>query len=114
MALTITRDSATIGSTEYFVLSDSTTATYQTSDLILEVWFDLSALQVGDTYRIRAYEKVDGTNARTVFDSSAYTGVQSPPLKRIEVGIVGEGYEVSIQKTGGTDRVIAWSIRTAS
>jgi hypothetical protein len=113
MAITITTDSATISTTEYFLASDSTSATYQTSDCALEVWLDLANMALNDDFRVRVYEAVNGGTNRTVFDTT-YSDVQDPPLKRIEVGIVGEGWEVSIIRTGGSDRAIAWSLRTVS
>lgn len=113
MAITITGDSATIGSTEYFLASDSTTATYQTSDFGLELWLDLSALAGGDTFVLSLYEKVNGGTAR-VYSTTTYTDAQTPANKRIECGLVGEGWECSLQKTGGTDRSISWSIRTVA
>lgn len=113
MALTITSDQATIGTTEYFIASDSTTATYQTADVVLEVWLDLSNLASGDDFRVRVYEKINSGTARAVYDTT-FSDAQTIPIVRIEVGIVGEGWECSIQRTGGSDRVIAWSLRTAS
>jgi hypothetical protein len=113
MAITITSDSATISTTEYFLASDSTTATYQTADLGLEVWLDLSNLALNDDFRVRVYEKVNNGTARTVYDTT-FSDAQDPPIKRIEVGLVGEGWEVSIQRTGGSDRSIAWSLRQAA
>ncbi len=113
MALTITSDSATISTTERFLASDSTTATYQTSDVALEVWLDLSNLVLNDDFRVRVYEKVNAGTARAVYDTT-FSDVQTIPLVRIDCGIVGEGWEVGIIRTGGADRVIAWSLRTAS
>jgi hypothetical protein len=113
MAITLVGDSATISTTEYFIASDSTTATYQTTDVALEVWLDLNNLAAGDSFRVRAYEKINGGTARAVYDTT-FSNAQSPPVKRIEVGIVGEGWEVSILRTAGADRVIAWSIRTVA
>jgi hypothetical protein len=113
MAITITTDSATISTTEYFLASDSTSATYQTSDCALQVFLDLSALQGGDTFVLNFYEKVNAGTAR-VFATATFTGVQSPAHYASSQYLVGEGWEVSLDKTGGTDRSIAWSIRTVS
>ncbi len=113
MAITITTDSATIGTTEYFLASDSTTATYQTSDCAVQLFLDLSALTASETYVLSWYEKINGGTAR-VFSTTTFTGVQSPAHYASLTYVVGEGWEVSLDKTAGTDRAIAWSLRTVA
>lgn len=110
MAITFTGGTTTVGSTEYFLASQSTTATYQTAKLAIEVWLDLNAMAAGDTFVLKAYEKVNGGTARVV-SSTTYTNAQTVPNKRVEIGLVGEGWEISLQKTAGTDRSILWSLR---
>ena len=114
MAITITTDSATISTTEYFLASDSTTATYQTADCYLYVFLDLSNLAGGDTFVVKFYEKTNGGTARKYMSTLTYSGVQDPPTVKIDGGVVGEGWEIGIAKTAGTDRVVAWSLRTVS
>lgn len=113
MAITITKDSATISTTEYFLASDGTSATYQTTVCDLEVFLDLSAMQAADTYVLKLYEKVNAGTAR-VYSTTTYNNVQSPAHVRIDAGLVGEGWEVSLTRTAGVDRSIAWSLRTVS
>jgi hypothetical protein len=113
MAITPTDDSATIGATEYFLASDSTTATYQTSDVVLQVFLDLSALQAGDTFVLRLYETINAGTPR-VFSSTTFTDAQTPANYASLQHIVTGGWEVSLQKTAGTDRAIPWSLRTVS
>lgn len=113
MAITITTDSATISTTEYFLASDSTTATYQTTDCVLQVMLDLSAMVAGDSYDIKFYEKADGTNAR-VFYSCTRTGVQTNPNWVSPAFVVGNGWEVSVDRTAGSDRSIGWSLYKVS
>lgn len=113
MAIAFTGGTATISTTEYFLASASTTATYQTARLGLELWLDLNAMASGDSFRLRIYEKVNGGTARLVTDTT-YSNAQSPPLKRIEVGLVGEGWEASLLRTAGADRSISWSLRQAA
>lgn len=113
MAITITTDSATIGTTEWFLASDSSSATYQTSDCVVQLFLDLSALTVTETYVLSWYEKVNAGTAR-VFSTTTFTGVQTPAHYASLQYIVGEGWEVSLDKTAGTDRAIAWSLRTVS
>lgn len=111
MALTLVNDSATIGSTEYFLASDSTTKTSQTDDCILQIWIDVGAMASGDQYTIKIYEKINATE-RTVL-SAVLTGAQSSPWVSPSL-LVGDGWEVSVQKNAGTDRSIGWSLRKAT
>ena len=113
MAINTTSDSATISTTEYFLASDSTTATYQTSDVVLQVFLDLSAMQAGDTYVLKFYEKVNAGTSR-YFATTTFTDVQTPPHYASSQYILTEGWEVSMDRTAGTDRAIAWSLRTVS
>lgn len=107
--ITTQSDSATIGTTEHFLYSDSTTATYQTIDRVVEVYIDLSNMAAGDEYIVRLYEKVNGGTARVVF---AWTRVgQQDQLLVIPARLLTEGWEVSVAKVAGADRPIAWSFR---
>jgi hypothetical protein len=110
VAITITSDSATISTTPYYLASDSTTATYQTSDLILQVYVDFANMVAGDAYRVRVVEKINASSARTVYEATV-TGAQSGPLVTPSL-IVGEGWEVEVTRTSGADRSIGWSLRT--
>lgn len=111
MAITITSDSATIGSTEYFLVSDSTSKTSQTTDCMMQCWIDFAALTAADEYLVKVYEKIN-TVERVTFQCTV-AGVQAGPLVTPSL-IVGEGWEVSVDKIAGTDRSIGWSLRTVS
>jgi hypothetical protein len=112
VAITTTGDSATIGTSEHFIASDSTTATYQTSDIIAQFYIDLANMAAGDQYRVRVYEKINGSAARTVYDAT-FTGAQPGPCVTPSL-ILSEGWECGVVKVSGTDRVIGWSIRTVA
>ena len=112
MAIAITTNSATMTTTEFFVASNSTTATYQTGDAVVQLFLDCNAMAAGDQYRVRGYEKVNGGTARVWFEATL-TGAQ-PQLFASSSIIAGEGWEFSVKKLAGTDRAIAWSLRQAS
>ena len=110
MSITIgPADAASIGSSEYFLASDSTSASYQTVDCVVQALIDLSNLAAGDQYEIKVYEKADGTNARIMYQATV-TGAQSPPIFATPAFVVGTGWEVSVKKLAGTDRSIGWSL----
>lgn len=110
MAITLTNGSATIGVTEYSLPSVSTTRVAQTDDCILQPFIDVSAMAAGDEYRIRIYERVNGGTQRVVYESSLL-GAQGSPIFAAPSLIVGDGWDVAVQKIAGTDRAIAWSLR---
>jgi hypothetical protein len=112
VAITPTGDSATIGTTEFFIASDSTTATYQTSRVCVQFAINLSAMTAGDSYRVRVYEKINGSSVLTWFDATL-VGAQSSPCTT-PMFVLCEGWECSVQKISGTDRSIGWSIRTVA
>ena len=112
MAISITSDSATIGTTEYSLPADSTTLAAQTDDCILQVWLKMDANAAGDTFELKVYEKVNAGTATVVY-TTQYVGAQSQ-LIAIPSLIVGEGWDVTLKKIAGTDRAIAWSLRKIS
>ena len=112
MAITIASDSATISTTPYYLASDSTTATYQTSDVILQVFIDFANMVAGDQYTVAILEKINAGTARTVY-SATLSGVQSTLFVAPSL-VLGEGWEVSVTRNAGTDRSIAWSLRTVA
>lgn len=101
--------SATIGTAEYFLVSASTTATYQTTQGRLKFYLDLSAMLAGDQYQITIYRKVNGGTARAVMAAAYPTGVQSSLWESPEISVT-DGWEIGVKKTLGTDRSIVWGI----
>lgn len=115
MAITeYTSDSASIGSSEYFLASDSTTATPQTTDGVYQLWLDLSALVKGDVFIIRGSEKVGSGGTRRVFFTDRVANAQGDPHWVSPSFILLHGWEFSVQKAAGSDETIAWSIRAVT
>ncbi len=99
--------SATIGTSEYYILSASTTKVDQTDTCILYAHIDFTNLVAGDRFQVKLYEKINGTQRNTVL----YTpdGVSDPLI--LGPIHVSEGWELSLKKLAGTDRAIAYSTR---
>ncbi len=108
MAFSFTDNSATIGTTEFFLASNSTTKTSQTDDCLLTVTLDFVNMVAGDQYQIKIYEKIN-TNERT-FVLAIVTGAQANPWVSPTLQM-GNGWEVGITKLAGTDRSIGWTLR---
>jgi len=111
MAITLTNDSATIGTTEYSLPADAnySAGSPQTDDCILQVWIDFAAMTAAETYKVKVYEKVNGGTQAIAYEATL-VGVQSS-LFVLPCLIVGEGWDVTVDKIAGTDRSIGWSIR---
>jgi len=107
--ITLTNGSATIGLTEFFLASNSTTQTPQTTVNYLQAWIDFGNLAAGDVYEWRALEQVNAGTQRTVI-LGRVVGAQSSPVV-ITGFVLGEGWEIGVKKISGVDRVIAWSLR---
>jgi hypothetical protein len=104
-------NSATISTTERFLASNSTSATYQTTDGVYQLWLDLSALAVGDIFQVKVYEKVASAGTARVVMIDNVTGPLDSPHYVSPTLILLHGWEYSLVKIAGTDRAIPWSIR---
>ena len=109
MAFSITSDAATIGASQYWLASDSTSKSDQTDDAILQVWIDFGAMAAGDVFEWKVVEKVNAGTQRTL-TTGRVVGVQASPVVLTGL-VVAEGWEIGVIKISGTDRSIAWSIR---
>lgn len=106
--------SVSIGSTEYFLASASTTATPQTTDGTYQLFVDLSALVKGDVFIIRGYEKVQSGGTRRQFFADRVANAQGDPNWVSPAFLLMHGWEFSIQKAAGSDETIAFSIRSVA
>jgi hypothetical protein len=109
------QNSATIGTTEFFLAANSTTqGSGQSTDAVVQLFLDLNNLAAGDLYRIRCYDAISsGGTARAIWEDTV-TGPVGTPIYATPSLIVLHKWDFSLAKLSGTDRSIAWSIRTAS
>jgi hypothetical protein len=103
-------NSATIGTAQYSLTNNSTTIASQTTKGTYQIVLDLAAVATADQFEIRVLEKArtSGTQRRAM--SAIITGGMtdlwfSPAL------MLGNGWDVTVQRLDGTDRAIEWSIR---
>jgi hypothetical protein len=104
-------DGITVGTGELSIISGTTTLQTNTTAGSFQLFVDLSPLAKGDIYIIRIYEKVEATGGtkRVVFTAKVQ-GAQSevfvaPPLALMN------GWDMTIQKSAGTDRALDATIR---
>ena len=115
MALSEThQNSATITTAERFLASNSTSKTDQTTDGVYQLFLELNNLAAGDIYQIKVYERISsGGTARVVYIDNV-TGPLDSPMYASPTLILLHGWEFSLVKISGTDRAIAWSIRSVA
>jgi hypothetical protein len=106
------QSSATIGTTEYFLASASTVATYQTTDGVYQCWLDTVNLANGDEFRLRVYERISSGGTSRVAMEWTISHAQSQPMYVTPSLMLIHGWEFSLTKLTGTDRSISWSIRS--
>lgn len=105
--------SATIGTQEYFLVSQSTTQTARTTDAFAQILIDFGAMQAGDVYEWRVLEKINAGTQRTVLGPERVVGAQAAPVW-IPGIFLKDGWEVGVKQISGTARTISWSIRAVS
>ena len=99
--------------TEYSLTNASTSIAAQTTDGIYQVFLDLNALALGDTYEFRMYEKVRSSDTQRVAHISTFSHAQGAD-NAIFMSIpaqLANGWDFTLKRTAGSDRTITWSIR---
>lgn len=116
MAITFTNGNATISTAEYSLPAATTSGvpTSQTADGVYQCWIDFGAMVAGDQYQIRVYEKTDGAGTQRLVDEWILTGPQAKPMFVIPSLILGEGWDITVDRLAGSDRAIRWSIRSVA
>lgn len=104
-------DGVTVGATELSIVSGTTALQTITDDGIYQLWIDAGNMAKADEYKIRLYEKVEGTGgAKKVFQTITLLGVQSEIFVSPTYLLI-HGWDMTIQKIAGTDRAFDASIR---
>jgi hypothetical protein len=111
MALTIeydTLDDVTVGATELSIISGTTTLQTVTVDGVYQLFVDdRSNMTKTEEYAIRIYETVLAADAskRQIFKATI-KGVQSEPFVSPFL-MLGNGWDMTLQKIAGTDRAFS-------
>jgi len=105
-------DGVTIGASELSIVSGTTSLQTITDDGVYQLWIDpVTSMAKGDEFKIRIYEKVEGTGGtkRVVF-SATLSDAQSEIFVTPMLVLIN-GWDMTIQKIAGTDRAFDASIR---
>jgi hypothetical protein len=101
---------ATVGVTEFSLVSGTTTLQNITTDGIYQIWIDFANMLAGDEYEICIKEKVTAAGTQRVIYTATLEGRQGSPFVTPTL-ILLHGWDVTLRKITGTDRSISWSIR---
>lgn len=102
--------SATVSTAEYSLPNVSTTLATVTTDGIFQVFLDASNMAAGDQYLLQIYEKVISGGSKRVVYPATLNGLQAGAYVAPSL-ILLHGWDVTLTKLAGTDRVFSWSIR---
>jgi hypothetical protein len=104
--------SETVSTTEHSLTTDTAGPDVDTTDAVMQVWLDLSALVKSDVYELKIYEKVTSGGTQRVVYSVRFANAQTSPIWVSPTLIVMHGWDVTLDKISGADAAITWSIRT--
>jgi hypothetical protein len=109
------QNSATMTTTEFFLAANSTTqGAGQSTDMMVQLFLDVSALANADEYRVRAWDAISSAGTVRIIMEWTISHAQSEPIWASPALILLHKWDFSVTKLAGTDRSIAWSIRTAT
>lgn len=105
---------ATIGTTEYDLLSSTTVISQDTTDGVFQLFLDLSELTATEQYTLKIYEKVTNAATQKLVEQVVFSGNQPEPVFVTPAMLLLHGWTFTLTKNFGTDKSISWSIRQAS
>ena len=104
-------DGVSVGTTELSIVSGTTSLQTITDDGVYQLWIDAYQMAKGDEFKVRLYEKVEGTGgSKKVFAAFTLLGVQAEVFVTPSFILIN-GWDMTIQKIAGTDRAFDASIR---
>jgi len=107
MAITAISDSATIGTSRYYLSADSTVKSLSTLARRVQVTVRWDQLAEGDTFRVDIHRVIGATE---ITQTWGFAVGPAPDPTDIEMNGLPAGWDVSVTKVAGTDRSIGWTI----
>ena len=103
-------NSASVSTSEYSFVNNSTSLAADTTDGVYQVFVDTSAMAAGDQYQFTVYEKVTSGGSKQIIYQAVLTGAMAATWVTPAL-VLMNGWDVTALKLAGTDRTLAWSIR---
>jgi 2-phosphoglycerate kinase len=104
----------TVNTNELSLVTGTSTLGASTIAASGEADIDLSALASGDAVRVRVREKIVAAGSQVVLFDTTYAGPLQEPGLKIPLGLMVNGWDVTVQKVGGTTRSVPYSIRAVA
>lgn len=109
------QNSASISTTEFFLAENSTTqGSGQSTDAMVQLFLEVNNLVNGDEFRIRVYDAISSGGTARIIMEWTISHAQSEPIWATPALMLFHKWDFSITRLAGSDRSIAWSIRTAT
>lgn len=103
--------SASISTTEYSLTGSGTAVQTQTASGVFQLVLGLQNMVAGDSYRLKVYEKVRSASAQYIVHTFNIVGAQATPIMIYPSPYLVNGWDFTLARLAGADRVIEWSIR---
>lgn len=81
-----------------------------TTQGIFQAFIDVNALQAGDVFEFKVYEKARTGDTQRLLYQSRFANAQATLLWVSPSLILGVGWDMTLKKISGTDRLIVWRI----
>ena len=113
MAFSEITGSETVTTTEWSLVTDTSYATTDasTTEGIYQLFLEIASIAAGDVFTIKVYEKVQSGSTQREMDSWVINGPPSAATVYTPAFHLKNGWDFTIIKSAGTDRVVTWSIR---
>lgn len=83
-----------------------------TTDLKLHCFIDLTAMQAGDTIKVRQYMTIKSAGSPIKYAEEEYSGVQALPMLYVVTKPAKYGIKITLEQTAGTNRDYDWQTFT--
>lgn len=104
----------TVSTTEWSLTTDTSGPDADTTDGVYQFFIDFNALQDGDAFEFRVYEKVLSTSTQRVVLIETIQNTQLAPVFVSPSLVLIHGWDATVLKVAGTDRSIDFSVRQIS
>lgn len=106
--------SVSVSTTELSLVTGTSTLQAINIAGVYQLLLDLSTMVAGDSFRLRIKEKVQIGGTQRAVQDVVIDGLQSEPVYVTASVALINGFDFTLVRVGGADRIIAWSIRKAA